>query len=80
MDLSDEQQRLFEALRVWRKGKAKELDVPAFVVLSDRSLRHLAHARPRTLDALHEIHGFGEVKIEKFGGEVLAEILLQTPG
>lgn len=74
--LNDEQQRLFEALRQWRRLKAKELDVPAFVVLSDRSLRHLAEVRPRELRQLHDIYGLGDKKIESFGREILAEIHL----
>lgn len=69
--LNPEQTRLFELLREWRREKAKELDVPAFVVLSDRSLRDLALKRPGCNDELFEIHGLGAAKIEKFGGELL---------
>jgi ATP-dependent DNA helicase RecQ len=68
--------KIFEHLRAWRKIKAKELDVPAFVVLSDKSLRHLAAAKPRTTSELHEIYGIGEHKIEQFGSELLTEVLL----
>jgi ATP-dependent DNA helicase RecQ len=74
--LSEDQHRLFEALRTWRREKARELDVPAFVVLSDRTLRHLAQVQPKETSALHAIYGLGEVKIEKFGSELLAEIHL----
>jgi ATP-dependent DNA helicase RecQ len=74
--LDDGQIRLFEALRQWRREKARSMDVPAFVVLSDRTLRHLAQVQPRSSDALKEIYGLGEVKIEKFGAELLAEIHL----
>lgn len=61
----------FEALREWRKTKAKELDVAAFMVFSDRTLRHLASANPQTKEALNEIHGIGEAKIEAFGSGVI---------
>ena len=74
--LSADQSRLFEALRDWRRKKARELDVPAFVVLSDRSLRHLAQACPTETSELNNIYGLGPQKIEKFGTEILAEILL----
>lgn len=67
---------LFEHLRKWRKGKASELDVPAFVVLSDKSLRHLATSKPRSMADLHSIYGLGEHKIEKFGAELLSEVLV----
>lgn len=67
---------LFEHLRTWRKEKAKELDVPAFVVLSDKTLRHLATSRPKSTSELTSIYGLGEHKIEKFGTELLTEILV----
>ncbi|MCB0411809.1 MAG: ATP-dependent DNA helicase RecQ, partial [Bdellovibrionales bacterium] len=71
ISLSAEESRLFEILRMWRKDKSKELDVPAFVILSDKTLRQLAVHRPQTKEELHKIYGFGEVKIERFGEEIL---------
>jgi ATP-dependent DNA helicase RecQ len=68
------QQALFQTLKDWRYRKAKELDLPAFVILSDRSLRDLVVKRPGSLDDLKQIYGFGETKIEKFGWDVLAEL------
>jgi ATP-dependent DNA helicase RecQ len=67
---------LFEHLRKWRREKAKELDVPAFIVLSDKTLRHLVTAKPKTTSELESIYGLGEHKIEKFGTELLAQLLL----
>ena len=65
-------ERVFEILRMWRKEKAKELDVPAFVVFSDRTLRHLAQLRPTRKEELIEVYGMGNAKIERFGPELLA--------
>lgn len=61
----------FELLKDWRKGKASELDVPAFVIFSDKTIRHLAKADPKSTAELENIYGFGEVKIERFGSDVL---------
>ena len=69
--LSADDTRVFEILRLWRKEKAKELDMPAFVVFSDRTLRHLAQARPRSLEDLKGIYGLGDTKIERFGEDLL---------
>lgn len=77
--LDPAQDQVFEALRHWRREKARELDVPAFVVLSDRSLRHLAQTRPRQKSDLAEVFGLGPAKIDKYGDELLAEILLHAP-
>jgi superfamily II DNA helicase RecQ len=37
-------------------------------------LRHLATVRPTTREALMEIHGIGEQKIEAYGADLLAEL------
>ncbi|MNL33417.1 ATP-dependent DNA helicase UvrD2 [compost metagenome] len=68
------QERRFQALKGWRKEKAKELDVPAFVVFSDQTLRKIAIRNPNKLDDLKTVSGIGEVKLEKFGWDVLAEL------
>lgn len=61
-------------LRDWRKRFAKERDVPAFIVFSDRTLRDLASQNPRTLADLEKVYGLGPAKIELFGEEVLREL------
>ncbi len=70
-ELSPDQQLVFRALKDWRKIKASELDVPAFVIFGDKTLRELAHLQPKSLDQLVNIYGIGEAKIEKFGTELL---------
>lgn len=71
-EMNPEQQNVFNALKDWRKTKANELDVPAFVIFGDKTLRELAQMRPTTLDELKNIYGIGEAKVEKFGAEILA--------
>lgn len=58
---------LFEILRKVRKQIADENNWPAYVVLSDKTLKDLAYKTPLSLDELQDVFGFGEVKIEKFG-------------
>lgn len=72
--LTPEQEERFQTLRRWRKEKADELDVPAFVILADKSLRDIAQKNPKTLDDLKMVHGIGEAKLEKFGWDILAEL------
>jgi ATP-dependent DNA helicase RecQ len=69
--LSDTARLLFAALKEWRKKKAKELDVAAFMVFSDRTLRDLADQNPRSLQGLRAVHGVGEAKLAAFGAEVM---------
>lgn len=68
------QEARFQLLKKWRKEKAKELDVPAFVVFGDQTLRHLAIRNPQSLDDLKDIHGIGEAKLAKFGWDLMAEL------
>lgn len=68
------QESRFNQLRRWRKAKAIELDSPAFVVCSDRTLREIAAQNPQCLDDLRRIHGIGEQKLETFGYDILAEL------
>lgn len=72
--LDEVQELRFEALRKWRKQKSVELDVPAFVVFSDQTLRQLAVKNPQSLADLENIYGIGESKLEKFGWDLLATL------
>ncbi|MCC7293687.1 MAG: DNA helicase RecQ [Phycisphaerales bacterium] len=63
---------LFEHLREWRRELAGQRGVPAFVVLGDSTLRHLARVRPSSIDALAAVPGMGERKLKDFGGALLA--------
>lgn len=62
---------LFESLRAWRKQKAKEADVPAYVIFNDATLAALATARPSSRAQLLRVSGLGAVKAQRFGDDVL---------
>ncbi|MBC7741062.1 MAG: ATP-dependent DNA helicase RecQ [Bdellovibrionaceae bacterium] len=76
--LSPQDELRFQILRKWRKAKAAELDIPAFVIFGDRTLRDLAQKNPQNLEELREIYGVGESKLEKFGWDLLAELGNET--
>ncbi|AZA10896.1 ATP-dependent DNA helicase UvrD2 [Corynebacterium gerontici] len=65
---------LFEALRTWRREVAAEIQKPAFVIFSDATLRAIAEKEPQDATALASISGVGEVKLERFGSELLSII------
>jgi ATP-dependent DNA helicase RecQ len=62
---------LFEKLREWRAGVAKEQAVPAYIVFGDATLRGIAQARPTTLTDLAGISGIGEKKLDSYGAALL---------
>ena len=62
---------LFEALRNWRIATAREHNVPAYVVFNDATLKEIARAAPASREALGELSGIGEKKLEAYGREIL---------
>ena len=73
-DLEPAQAELFEQLRSWRAGEAKEQGVPAYIVFGDATLRAVAVARPASLDELDGITGIGAKKREAYGEALLAVV------
>ncbi|MDA1001740.1 MAG: RecQ family ATP-dependent DNA helicase [Chloroflexi bacterium] len=65
---------LFDALRRWRSGRAREDGVPAYVLFSDRTMRELVAVRPGSRDELLGVWGLGEARVERFGEALLGVI------
>ena len=70
----NEDEGLFEALRQLRKKLADQLAIPAYIVLSDKTLHLLALKKPGDMETFGEISGIGEFKKEKYGKDFLAVI------
>ncbi|WP_331776079.1 DNA helicase RecQ [Sulfurospirillum sp. 1612] len=64
----------FEALRALRTKIAKEINLPAYVVFSDATLKEMAQKLPHDSDALLQINGVGPSKLEKYGTQFLQKI------
>jgi ATP-dependent DNA helicase RecQ len=62
---------LREYLREWRRTKAREQGVSAFIVMYDTSLEEVCRRQPTSLEELRTIGGFGERKTETYGREIL---------
>jgi ATP-dependent DNA helicase RecQ len=58
---------LLSALKALRLRLARERQVPAFVIFSDRTLIDMAERRPRTKDDFALVHGVGAAKLKDFG-------------
>jgi ATP-dependent DNA helicase RecQ len=43
------------------------MNVPPFMIASDRTLRDLASQQPRSVPDLYGVYGLGPAKIERFG-------------
>jgi ATP-dependent DNA helicase RecQ len=71
VELGPETQAVFERLRAWRTGVAKELGMPPYVIFHDSTLRQIAAAPPTTMAGLALVNGVGETKLARYGQQIL---------
>lgn len=74
LELDPAARRVHDSLRSWRAGRARELGVPAYRVLTNRLLEALARARPTEAAALHGISGLGPATARVHGEAIVARI------
>ena len=58
-------------LKNYRFELAKKKSLPAYVIFSDSTLKDLVLYRPNTIENLHCIRGLGEIKIAKYGKDII---------
>ena len=68
---TEREERLWQALRNWRKQRAQDDNVPAYVIFGDRTLRAIVENPPQNEAGFQNIYGMGEAKIRQFGEDVL---------
>lgn len=71
VELSEEGQVRFEALRSWRTEQAREQALPPYIVFNDKALTAIAAAAPTTLVELSHCHGVGPTKLDRYGDDIL---------
>lgn len=72
--LADEEMGLYERLRTWRSEVSQLKQLAQYMVLSNRTLAHIAKEKPRTPLQLQEIHGMGPKKVQQYGEAVLKQV------
>ena len=77
--VGEENPTLFEELRILRKRLADQQAIPAYIVLSDKTLHLLATQCPTTLEEFGMVSGIGEYKKEKYGKDFV-EVIKQVLG
>jgi len=70
---------LFQRLKILRKEIANEMNSPAFVVMSDKTLHALATDMPTTLSAFGNTFGIGEHKRDTYGERFIEVIKQYAP-
>ncbi|PIN87631.1 hypothetical protein COV12_02930 [Candidatus Woesearchaeota archaeon CG10_big_fil_rev_8_21_14_0_10_32_24] len=63
--------QIYAALREWRRKMSQVQQVPAYMVLNDKSIEELSQTLPLNKSDLHDIFGLGPRKIAQYGEEIL---------
>ncbi|MBU7596764.1 DNA helicase RecQ [Streptomyces sp. P38-E01] len=79
VELPAELAPLFEQLRAWRAGVAREQEIPPYMVFHDATLRQIAVTAPADLSQLGGISGIGESKLAKYGEQILELLTEEAP-
>lgn len=72
--LNMDEEKILDALKLWRSEKAREQNLPVYFIASNKELISVAKYKPAKKAELLDIKGFGKHKIENYGEEIL-EIL-----
>ncbi len=70
---------LVQALVDWRREKCRQDNVPAFMVLHQKTLLAIADLAPATREELLTVKGFGKAKCDKYGDEILKVVRESLP-
>ncbi|MDI1317684.1 HRDC domain-containing protein [Flavobacterium sp.] len=71
-DLVPNELKTFKALQIWRNDLAKKLDWSSFRICHNSHLMAIAKANPQNLFELENISGFGKLRTEKYGDDIIA--------
>jgi len=69
--LTEADRATFDLLSDWRRQAARELDRPAYHILTNRVMATLATLRPRTTEELLAVPGVGPMTALRFGDGLL---------
>lgn len=69
--LSDEETIIYDKLKNWRAEKARESQLPPYIIFHNAHLVAIAKHKPSNFEDLENIKGLGKAKIEKYGVEII---------
>jgi superfamily II DNA helicase RecQ len=72
IELTDEEKEIVTALKQWRKDKASALNLPDFMICHNAELLSVTKLKPRTMEELSKVKGFGDQKVAKHGDEIIS--------
>lgn len=70
-ELSEEEKIIYNKLKDWRADKAREAQLPAYIIFHNTHPMSIARHKPCTLDDLENVNGIEKRKVEKFDIEII---------
>ena len=70
-NLSSQQKVIYSALKEWRSEVAHENNRPSYTICHNSELLNIIFQNPKTMSDFRKIKGFGDIKIEKYGNDIL---------
>jgi superfamily II DNA helicase RecQ len=65
------EQEVYECIREVRNAKARSMERSMFIVCGNRTMVEMCRLVPSTKDELLELHGMGELKVQRYGDLLL---------
>lgn len=72
LELTEDEKRIYDALRQWRQSRASQLGMPSYVIAHNTELMTIAKIKPQNLEELSTVKGFGGRKAIKYGEDIIA--------
>lgn len=70
-EVSVEETDIFKELKEYRLNKSREEKIKPYFIYNDNQLKDLISKMPRNKEELQTVSGFGEVKANKYGDDIL---------
>ncbi len=62
---------LMAKLKEWRAKLAREYNLPAYIIMHDKTIIEIIENNPSTIEELGRVKGVGPAKLEKYGNDIL---------
>lgn len=58
-------------LKLWRREMSQKLNLPAYIIMHDRTLLEIIEMNPVDVEDLRNVRGIGPAKLERYGREII---------
>ena len=70
-DIKGDEENLIKALKTYRTAKASLDSIPAYCVFTNEVMNKIVEVMPKNKQEFISIKGFGEVKFDKYGEDII---------